>query len=389
MRILFVQFGDYREGYIDLRSSGKEKYYAQRHSVEFVTDLARKNEYVGVLCVNAGEPYDEMLENKVHAIGVRLYGGLSKRALLDIISKIGPTHIILRTPVLEILRWAKRSSVRILPDLADSFETRDLKSRFRFWTLARALNDDSIIFVGNHNIPSCLSLRNIGVDSEKILPWDWPHNMSPRDVNPKSKPSPPYRLLFVGSVQRTKGIAECVEALAILCREGLNCTLDVLGDGQDFETMKELAINLGVQDLVSFRGRVPHDEVLREVRDHDVALIPSWHEYPEGLPMTIYEALAARTPLVISDHPMFVDRLRNEVSALQFSAGSSASLAAALNKLLTAEGLYERLSRNSDLAWDGIQVSLDRSTMVSRWLSAKPEDFDWLSQRNLPSELAK
>ena len=44
---------------------------------------------------------------------------------------------------------------------------------------------------------------------------------------------------------------------------------------------------------------------------HDIVIVPSRHDYPEGLPMTIYEALAMRTPLVVSDHPMIKAGLGN------------------------------------------------------------------------------
>jgi len=44
------------------------------------------------------------------------------------------------------------------------------------------------------------------------------------------------------------------------------------------------------------------------MRSADAIVIPSRHEYPEGLPLTIYEALAARTPIVASDHQCFSAR---------------------------------------------------------------------------------
>ena len=43
----------------------------------------------------------------------------------------------------------------------------------------------------------------------------------------------------------------------------------------------------------------------------DAVLVYLRHAYGEGLPVTIYLGFASRTPLVVSDHPMFVAYLRD------------------------------------------------------------------------------
>ena len=68
-RVVFVQYGDHRAGVENFARGGEETYAAQRYSIDLVTELSRKHEFVSVICVNA-DPYEEELAN-----GVRVQAG--------------------------------------------------------------------------------------------------------------------------------------------------------------------------------------------------------------------------------------------------------------------------------------------------------------------------
>jgi glycosyltransferase involved in cell wall biosynthesis len=123
------------------------------------------------------------------------------------------------------------------------------------------------------------------------------------------------------------------------------------------------------------------------MRDADAVVIPSRHEYPEDLPLTIYEALAARTPIIASDHPMFLGALIDEESALIFPETNVVSLASAIARLSTDHSLYRRLSANSEQAWQALQLHVTWGDLVERWLADTPEDRHWLYDRRLVSGL--
>jgi hypothetical protein len=107
---------------------------------------------------------------------------------------------------------------------------------------------------------------------------------------------------------------------------------------------------------VEFCGQAPNSAVCDAMRQADVVLVPSRHSYAEGLPLTIYEALRARTPIVASDHPMFAGILVDDASAKVFRAGDVQALAAALRSLMADRDLYECLSRNAQDCWEQIQI---------------------------------
>ena len=123
------------------------------------------------------------------------------------------------------------------------------------------------------------------------------------------------------------------------------------------------------------------------MRGADAVVIPSRHEYPEGLPLTIYEALAARTPIIASDHPMFRGALVDEESALIFPETNIVSLASAIARLSTDHSLYRRLSANSERAWQALQLHVTWGDLMERWLADTPIDRQWLFERRLVSGL--
>jgi len=87
MRLTIVQYaGDYREAWERFERGGKATYQAQRYSVAFVSDLAKRMEQLSVVCGVTGEPYDVVLPNGVRAIGGGLRNGFDPNDLLPLVT---------------------------------------------------------------------------------------------------------------------------------------------------------------------------------------------------------------------------------------------------------------------------------------------------------------
>lgn len=379
-RIAFVQHGDYAEAVDRFESGQGETYFAQRYSVGVVADLAKRGAEVSVLCV-ASKPYDRRLNNSVRAMGTPV-DDHDERPALSALTELKPTDLVLRTPRSALLEWALRQSVRTLPMLADS-----VRRGIRHWwpnrRLARALNQTRISWVGNHNTNSSNSLRCAGVDASKLIPWDWPVSTRPEDRPPKRLPSnDARRVVFVGVQSHAKGLGDAIAAIGLLRREGVDISLTSVGSG-DIEPFKRMSEALGVADRIEFVGRVEHEDALRLMREHDAVLVPSRHEYAEGLPMTIYDAMASRTPLVVSDHPMFRGKVKHGVSGLVFRAANPADLAHQLRSLLGDAALYERLSANAVEAFRRIECPAKWGDVIQHWLRSDRDDEHWLASHAL------
>lgn len=392
-RLLFIQFaGDYREAVNRFSEGNDETYYAQQYSVNVVAEASKRVEEVATLCCMTEEYYDEVLENGVRAIGAGFKDKIYTPRLIQLIEIYQPTHVVLRAPLRGIVRWSIRRKLKILLTLADSFSLSSLKlpslkTMLQNYQLGQLLNHKQVDWVGNHGITASKSLNKIGVDARKIIPWDWPHSVSPYLFPVKNLPMSQsvWTLIYVGGIQFSKGFEDILTSISMLRRRGFPVQLKAVGVGE-IERFIKKSYELDISECVSFLGSVPNGEVIALMRDADLVLVPSRHEYPEGFPMTIYEALCSRTPLIVSDHPMFLDILIHEVNALIFPAGNAIALSKNIERLLSSPELYIRLSIASCKTWEKLQLKAKWGDIIHHWLSDTEADHQWLRSCSLASQ---
>jgi len=391
MRLLFVQYaGDYRETVQRFAEGRGATYYAQKYSVDAVAEIGKKIEEVAVLCGLTAEPYNEILSNGVHAIGAGCNKEVQTKKLIQLIEKQNPTHLVICTPLSELFNWSLKTKVPTIAVLADSFSQYGLRNKIRNFHLATLLNNHQIHWVCNHGINSSLSLQEIGVNPNKIIPWDWPSHITPNCFPAKNirTDGTGWNLIYVGSVTESKGVGDVLESIAKLKNRNLTVSLKIAGRGET-EYFVNKSKELNIEDSVEFLGLVPNNAVLNLMREADLVIIPSRHEYPEGFPMTIYEGLCSRTPIIVSDHPMFKCNLKHEINAMIFPAGNSTALSESIEQLLSDPELYNSLSMTSDEAWRGLQIPVKWADLINRWIDNSQENQHWLFEHRLSSNRYK
>jgi glycosyltransferase involved in cell wall biosynthesis len=389
MRIVFLQHGDYAEAYNRFKDGGGETYYAQRYSVDFVENLAEQAEFVGV-CASIGDRREETVL-KENLISIRLPpkpgGSVDENAVIDLLKTWRPTHLVLRTPTRRVLAWALRNKLHILPTFADSWGKSGPLGKLRTRHLAHLLNNRSISMVTNHNVPASLSLKAIGVSPAKIFPWDWPHELRPEDHPIKRLNQEPPEIVTIGVVSEPKGAGDCIEAANILKREGRIFKWRIIGAGPyEAEAKRQVEVR-GLQDLVEFTGLLPHDDVISQLHAATISVVASRHAFPEGLPMTIYETLATRTPLVLSDHPMFQMFFKDQQGAVMAPEKSPPALAKAIASLLDDAQTYEAHSIATGALWARVKSDLSWGELVTTWIDDPKTAPEKLAAMALPKQV--
>lgn len=373
MRLLFVQYGDYKEAFERLQNKLPETYYAQDYTVNWVGDLAKNEDYVGVICVNSIPYPTTQVSNQVHCTGFSLKENGTKDIINSIINQ-KPTHIICRSPIRPVLKWALKNNIKTLPLFADSFNETTFRSKIRYYLLSNLLNHSHFNWISNHNMNACLSLKKIGVMPEKIIPWDYPALANPDDFSIKSlKKTKNISLIYVGALTPAKGIGDCIESLEHLLDRQYIPKLTVVGAG-DMELFQKKTKDLKLENYVRFLGKVPHEQVISLMHENDVVVIPSRPEFPEGLPMTIYEAYCSHTPIVASNHPMFRDKILHKHSGMIFEAGNAKDLSEQVLELIQNPDMYHQISTNAKGAWSRLQWPIKWDEVIRRWLRNSHED---------------
>jgi glycosyltransferase involved in cell wall biosynthesis len=386
MRLLIVQYGgDYRKAYQLVYKEGIETYHAQKYVLDTVLRITEKIDEVILLCCKTTEAYNVEITKGLRVIGagVEPYQQINK--IIEIIDAHKPTHLVVHFPMPEIISYCIQNKIKTIALLADSFLKTGLRRQWKNYQLARLLNNQQIDWIGNHGVNACLSLQKIGVKPKKIVPYDWTHSVTPelfttKQLQPDAKS---WKLVYVGLVVETKGIGDVLQAVAMLREKGFAVNLEIAGSGD--EEFVNRAEKLGISGYVKFLGLVPNYLVLKLMREADIVVVPSWHEYPEACPFTIYEAFCVRTPIVASNHPMFQGNLKHKINAMIYPARNSEKLAECINQLLSQPELYTQISAASVTAWQNLQIPVKWADLIEKWLYNSPQGSEWLSNYSLAS----
>ncbi|PZF75265.1 hypothetical protein DK847_19395 [Aestuariivirga litoralis] len=110
-------------------------------------------------------------------------------------------------------------------------------------------------------------------------------------------PGEGLRLLHVARSVRTKGLRDCVRAMARL-GDLPQVHLTQAGNGEELDLCRREAVRLGVADRIDFRGRIPRDEVEALYGTADVFLFPSFREASGGV---VFEAMRHGLPVIAAD----------------------------------------------------------------------------------------
>jgi glycosyltransferase involved in cell wall biosynthesis len=392
-----VATGDFAAAFRSISSTGSEFYGAQRRAVEAC--VARRNRVDDLIYVRyaGGAPADERLSCGVRYISLNKRWDLAdQRAAARQIVDLQPSHVVLGYDSVEILQACVDAGISILPVYANSFhfasrggsQLRDLarraKHRWRLHRLGRLLGH--LEWIANHNLPASRQLLDIGVKPGKVVPYEVPVTADPADFEPKTAIAdrPTLDLVFVGTILESKGVFDTVRAVARLRNDIPSVKLRIIGSGEN-ERLAATIRDCKVSDNVEVLGSVSHANVLKHMRAADMVIVPSRPDYLEGLPLTIFESLAVRTPVVCSDHPMFVGRLQDGVDCLMFKAADDAGIAQQVMRLKSDGKLYESLSSQSATTWRRIRCDALVDDVIDHWLGGKSEDVEWLRSYSLGS----
>jgi D-inositol-3-phosphate glycosyltransferase len=160
-------------------------------------------------------------------------------------------------------------------------------------------------------------------------------------------------LLFVGRLERLKGVEIAIRALALLRdRRHDDVRLLILGedshegDESEKDRLKSIATEAGVRDRVDFVGSVAHHELPYFYSAADVCVMPS---YSESFGLVALEAQACGCPVVASGVSGLRSVVRDEVSGYLIDEHEPAAYAERIGRLLADRELAQQMGRRGSL----------------------------------------
>jgi glycosyltransferase involved in cell wall biosynthesis len=202
------------------------------------------------------------------------------------------------------------------------------------------------------------SAAALGITAER-LPWGvatdrWkPSSPRPRDLDR------PARLLFVGSLNRVKDVATCIESAAVLQARNTPFLLDVIGEDFLGGAAERLAREKGLADKILFHGFLRQSRLRPFMEIADALVVSSRHEAD---PIVALEAAAAGTP-VVGTHVGLLREWAPE-AALTVPPGDARALADGIEQLLSDDERRLAIARRAqaralaeDADWSATRVN--------------------------------
>lgn len=148
-------------------------------------------------------------------------------------------------------------------------------------------------------------------------------------------------LLYVGRLERRKGVVDLVQAMIQIFQNDPSLGLNIKFIGGDTDSgpqkksMREYLLSIipsSLRSKFSFVDRLPREEVLQEYSKAKAAIFPSLFE---NFPNVCLEAMACGTPVIVGDHSGMIDMIENRISGLSFKSGDIDDLKVKIIELLS------------------------------------------------------
>ena len=192
-----------------------------------------------------------------------------------------------------------------------------------------------VIFAGSTFTAKTLQDYPGKLTTVKVISYGFPKVGVQKDYT--AKINRPLKLLFVGGLSQRKGIADMFEAINNLAG---HVELTIVGRkiGNHCRALDhELAKHTWIPTM-------PHNDVLKIMRLHDVLLFPSLFE---GFGLVITEAMAQGTPVITTDRTAGPDIIENGRNGWIIQAGSSQQLQSAITNLIRQPDKIEKAGKEA------------------------------------------
>ena len=148
------------------------------------------------------------------------------------------------------------------------------------------------------------------------------------------------RIIFIGWVQREKGIFEALQAFARVHEAHAEAHLSIVGGGRDHADVVTTIAAMGLQSDVSTPGWLPSEEIPAALANAHVLLLPS---HAEGLPNVVLEAMGAGLPVVATRVGSIPEVVEDGRSGVLVDVGDVDAMVEALTRVLADADLGRRM----------------------------------------------
>ncbi len=247
----------------------------------------------------------------------------------------------------------------------DNFLGRIYK-RYMQWLLSKA---DLLLPVSDYTKKLLTELGVADAKIEVLINGTDPTQFYPMDVSKQKKEMKldnKFVILTVTRLVERKGIDTVIEALSVLKDQIPEIAYLIVGDGPDRTKLEHLALTKVVDQLVTFCGKVPYNELNMYYNLGDVFVMPSKTATPdvEGFGIVFLEANACAKPVIGTYSGGIPSAIIQEQTGLLVEENNPLELSQAILRLYKNQELAKEIGSHGLLRikkeanWDALSTQL-------------------------------
>ena len=255
-------------------------------------------------------------------------------------------------------------------------------SRKFAWLIPMVYRDATVVIANSHHTAQLLA--DIGVCSERIHVIHPGVDVAAFQTNEKARRAirqrhnlgEDFTLLTLGRLQRRKGQDMVIKALPLVREKFPNVKYLIVGNGEEYDSLQQLAIVQGVSKNVIFVGSVADDERAGYYAASDIFLMPNRQigADVEGFGIVFLEAGAAAKPVIGGRSGGTGEAIQDGVTGIRVDGENVEEIAAVVIDLLTdptkarAMGERGRQRVETEFTWESI---FERTRQLSNIVSER------------------
>jgi glycosyltransferase involved in cell wall biosynthesis len=155
-----------------------------------------------------------------------------------------------------------------------------------------------------------------------------------------------FNLLYIGRVEKDKGIFELIDAIKILKDQNItNVKLNIIGNGVHYVKIKTIIDEYELSSLINLHGVITDKEQIKSFYlKSNIFVFPSHHE---GFPRVLYEAMLFNVPIVTTFVGTIPYLMKDKFNCIKLEVNSPKSISDNILYLMKNTEIAKKIALNA------------------------------------------
>jgi len=174
---------------------------------------------------------------------------------------------------------------------------------------------------------------------------------------------PIFTVLYIGRMDREKGVDLVIKAVEILKTRGVKTKAKLIGHGINIDELKRYSKEQKVDDRIEFLGQIENEKLIAYYQQSHVFLLPTRRN--EGHPMTISEALCCGLPVIATRKGGLAELIEDNRNGFFVKDNDPIDIADKLQSIISDSQMLKDFSKNARKI---AEKKFSRDAMIHRYL---------------------